>query len=338
MRVQVSVVVLLALAACSGPGERDVAALDAPNYAASDARAEGRGADASPPDESANDSVCTSEDTTDTPCVPDCTGKVCGDDDGCGGNCTWCPPTCGGSVCEGSLCGNLCACNCDGKECGSGGCGGDDECGVCPGGAPCCPNGRCSGDCTDRECGDDGCFGSCGTCGEGGVCFDNTCQSTTWADPETGFVWQTAADAPVLTWEAAIVYCDENAGGLPGAGWRLPNISELRTLIKSCRGTETGGECNVVDVCEACGTTAACLAESTCFDDAVCNACVYGEGAGAIGFYTPPGVDPPFVFAWSSSSYIDVEAFAWVIDFTEGEVSGRAKEETTWAYCVREGP
>jgi cysteine-rich repeat protein len=34
-------------------------------------------------------------------CIPDCTGKVCGDSDGCGGSCTFCS---GNNVCVQGLC------------------------------------------------------------------------------------------------------------------------------------------------------------------------------------------------------------------------------------------
>lgn len=342
MRAPVWVVVLLALAfACSGGTRAEDTRADVPADVASDAAVEGRDSDAPPPDGSATDSVVdTREEATDAPCVPDCTGKVCGDEDGCGGTCTWCPPTCGGSTCEFGYCVALCDCNCDNRECGYGGCeGGPTECGTCPEGVTCCDNGRCGvPDCAGKDCGDDGCGGSCGTCGEGQACYGTACLSTTWADPETGFVWQTAADSPFLNWDAAVAYCAENAGGLPGSGWRLPNVSELRTLIKGCPGTETGGECRVVDVCEPCGTSRACLAEATCFDDAVCRSCAYGEGAGSIGFYTPPTLDPPFLLAWSSSSSTDIEPYAWVVDFTNGEIYGRAKDESSWVQCVRSEP
>ena len=95
-------------------------------------------------------------------CVPDCTGRECGDD-GCGG-------TCGPGCQANALCGDdgLCGCvpDCTGKVCGSDGCGG--SCGACGAGEACNDVGQCAcaPDCSGRECGDDGCGGSCGACPE----------------------------------------------------------------------------------------------------------------------------------------------------------------------------
>ena len=68
-------------------------------------------------------------------CTPSCAGKLCTDDDGCGG-------TCG------------CKSN---EKC-------IEETGVCE----CIPN------CEGRQCGDDGCGGTCGGCAEDEVCIEST--------------------------------------------------------------------------------------------------------------------------------------------------------------------
>ncbi len=109
-------------------------------------------------------------------CVPDCQAKECGDD-GCGGQCGKCPKA--APLCVEGKCEVLCVPDCEGKECGSDGCEGD--CGKCPKAAPFCVDGTCALDCTPdcqgKECGDDGCGGSCGTCsGINGSCHDGTCQ------------------------------------------------------------------------------------------------------------------------------------------------------------------
>ena len=69
--------------------------------------------------------------------IPDCTGKVCGDD-GLGGSCGICPE---GQECsaDGTEC--LCAPSCQDRECGDNGCGG--TCGICPLGKSCQWNGKC---------------------------------------------------------------------------------------------------------------------------------------------------------------------------------------------------
>jgi hypothetical protein len=71
----------------------------------------------------------------------------------------------------------ICQPQCDGKECGPDGCGG--QCGNCPEVAPACDSEgmcqfECTPDCGDKECGSDGCSGDCGEC-EAGECVDGLC-------------------------------------------------------------------------------------------------------------------------------------------------------------------
>jgi hypothetical protein len=81
-------------------------------------------------------------------CTPNCIGKECGPD-GCGGSCGQCPyDYCSsGGQCEDSTCGvcpsplicidgQCCDASCDGKVCGTSGCG--FSCGKCPFDKPLC--------------------------------------------------------------------------------------------------------------------------------------------------------------------------------------------------------
>jgi hypothetical protein len=101
-----------------------------------------------------------------TCCVPDCDGKNCGDD-GCGGECGACAGECVDGVC--------CVPNCFLKECGDDGCGG--VCGLCIGLEDTCAAGQCVcvPDCVDKDCGSDGCGGNCGTCDDGLACSHEVC-------------------------------------------------------------------------------------------------------------------------------------------------------------------
>jgi hypothetical protein len=156
------------------------------------------------------------------PCVPDCDGKVCGDD-GCGGSCgtckfesdapiCWqggcvaipsCTPSCEGKVCGGDGCGGVCG-FCDVMEaCEAGACAplpADESCvercGLAAPSGCLCTEGcglECCADfipaclvckpaCDGKQCGDDGCGGTCGACGVGQVCGD---QDTCIDDPCT---------------------------------------------------------------------------------------------------------------------------------------------------------
>jgi hypothetical protein len=115
-------------------------------------------------------SICNVETHT-CQCLPDCTGKTCGDD-GCGGRCGTCGElaTCvdGACVCmEGAI---FCEEQCRDWTC----CSADD----CPDNSSCDPESHtciCVPDCTGKTCGDDGCGGSCGTCPESQACVDGAC-------------------------------------------------------------------------------------------------------------------------------------------------------------------
>lgn len=107
------------------------------------------------------------------PCVPDCFGKVCGDD-GCGGSCGICGAMT--PFCSGGTCSALCAPDCGGKLCGADGCGG--SCGTCPE-AFLCESGACVPDyahCAAKNvAGCEGC--ACESC----VCAkDPFCCETQW--------------------------------------------------------------------------------------------------------------------------------------------------------------
>jgi len=114
-------------------------------------------------------------------CVPNCQGRVCGDN-GCGNTCG----TCGtGTTCNASgqcVCSNDCTSS-GAKECVDSThyrtCGYYDADGClewsatlsCTAGTTCSGGTcACTPNCTGKSCGDDGCGGSCGTCGIGTTC------------------------------------------------------------------------------------------------------------------------------------------------------------------------
>jgi len=91
-------------------------------------------------------------------------------------------------------------------------------------------------------------------CNEDGTAWAD-CECITysyWDDPATNLTWQdpqkdayTEGDGG-LTQPDAIRYCKELVlGGYND--WRLPNIDELRTLVRGNTPAETGGECPVTE-------------------------------------------------------------------------------------------
>ena len=77
---------------------------------------------------------------------------------------------------------------------------------------------------------------------------DDTFNEGDWKDEATNFFWQIESYPMKLNWFDALKYCE----GLSQKGqhdWRLPSISELRSLIRGCDKTETEGECGITDEC-----------------------------------------------------------------------------------------
>jgi len=85
----------------------------------------------------------------------------------------------GATGCSGGFISSCVSCtpNCEGKECGSNGCGG--SCGSCEAGKTKCVNYECipcTPNCEGKECGSDDCGGSCGSCLSGEECLEGECK------------------------------------------------------------------------------------------------------------------------------------------------------------------
>ena len=134
-------------------------------------------------------------------------------------------------------------------------------------------------------------------------------------DSSSGLTWSAKAST-CYTWQNAVDYCNSySEGGL--SGWHLPTISELRTLIKNCSGTVTGGSCGVTDSCLS----------SSCQDES-CYSCDYYED----GRYSKFGEIGGF---WSSSTSSDSAGSAWVVGFLNGPVDKLHKTYNLYVRCVR---
>ena len=124
-----------------------------------------------------------------------------------------------------------------------------------------------------------------------------------------------------MYWNDAVSYCN-NLTECGYSDWRLPNINELRTLIKNCPGTVTGGSCAVKDP--------DCLSYSSCWSED-CR-CEFRENNG--GYYSKLG-DDDYVYLWSSSVLSDSSDLAWNVHFLNGNVYNSIKSLTNSVRCVR---
>ena len=120
-----------------------------------------------------------------------------------------------------------------------------------------------------------------------------------------------------MNWNLAVDYCN-NLTACGYSDWHLPTISELRTLIKNCSGTVTGGSCGVTDNCLS----------SSCWDEDSCWSCSYDDS----GKYSKLGDTDWF---WSSSTLSDDTGGAWLVDFGLGDVGYGIRSYDHYVRCVR---
>ena len=133
---------------------------------------------------------------------------------------------------------------------------------------------------------------------------------TTWTDLTSGLTWQNPAVSHI-TWKEAVQYCANLS--LNGGGWRLPTISELRSLIRECASTVSLGDCNLDDDCLSewppcynteCHLTVGCLPYSSSDE----------------GCHWPDAMLGKCKTYWSSSVVEESEDNAWCVAFYNGAV------------------
>ena len=119
--------------------------------------------------------------------------------------------------------------------------------------------------------------------------------------------------------------------------WRLPNIDELRTLIKNCPKTETGGECKLSEknnclssehcVFECCKKYEACDVEKC-----ACSGCEENND----GYYSKLG-DDDHVWLWSSSRTTEHDNICerWGVYFGNGKMADCGVASGQYVRCVR---
>ena len=145
-----------------------------------------------------------------------------------------------------------------------------------------------------------------------GPCYDST----------TNLTWSAKADA-IYAWSDSVSYCDGLKEG--GPDWRLPTISELRTLIQKCLFTVTGGSCRVVDTGDS---STSCLSHDSCWTEGDCFSCSADSTEGDSKFGDTG-------WFWSSSVLSDDSNLAWCACFDNGGVSYDTLEFSYSVRCVR---
>ena len=145
-----------------------------------------------------------------------------------------------------------------------------------------------------------------------------------WTDPVAGLQWQRVAPEQRMAVDVAAVYCEENQAGLPGLGWHVPSIDELRTLVRGCPGTEAGG---------ACGVTEQCLDFADCWS-AECWKCPIGEGP-ADGCYRDADLQGDCGATWTVDPVGGQAGRGWFVNFQRGGVHHDILTVESIVRCVR---
>jgi len=158
---------------------------------------------------------------------------------------------------------------------------------------------------------------------------DDTAGETVWTDSTTALTWQNGPAVGSIQYDVtdAQLYCSGLSWGGFG-GWRLPTISELRSLIRGCAATEPGGACGVTDGC----LELRCLAS--------CGGCPHSEGPAPGGFYWPSELsgNADNWWYWSDSAVAPnnlVDDAGWTVDFNLGSVSLALIDYNNAVRCVR---
>lgn len=142
----------------------------------------------------------------------------------------------------------------------------------------------------------------------------------TWTDTANGLTWQFDPPDTAITLTEAEVYCTDV--DLPGEGWRIPTISELRTIVNGCPAIETGGECGVTDGCPS-------YYECYALDE--CNSCEVSKAD----CYLVDDLEA-CVSSWSVTSIPEHGGEVWALDFETARIYDTDSSQNIPVRCVRD--
>ena len=150
-----------------------------------------------------------------------------------------------------------------------------------------------------------------------------------WHDSDNNLCWQSRPWGTMTNYQEACNYCNSlTLGGRED--WKAPTINQLRTLIRDCPVTETGGACAIT------------VAQSS-FDNwtSDCHGCDSMGGPSAEGWYWDPGLAPLAVDAantsfqrfWSTTQLSSIEA--WTVHFGTAEINySNSSQDSLYTRCV----
>ncbi|HOW51369.1 MAG TPA: DUF1566 domain-containing protein [bacterium] len=163
------------------------------------------------------------------------------------------------------------------------------------------------------------------TCTNG--CTGTTCnpeKAATWYDSTSGLTWQNSTMTTTNKSGATTFCADLSLGGY--SDWRLPTISELRSLVRSCTEITRGGACEVYDSCSA---------YTGCWVESDCGSCATGSGPSDTGMYWDADLLDTGSGFWSATVLSDSTAYSWQVNFTTGTLTYGDNATSLSVRCVR---
>jgi len=144
-------------------------------------------------------------------------------------------------------------------------------------------------------------------------------------DPNSNLCWENPYSSLQYTWSDAIAYCEDLVVG-ESDNWRMPTVTELRSLVRGCPVTEVDGSCPI--------------SEDSPFSDNTdeCDGCEEHMGPGNGGCYWDEGlIGDCDVRLWSSSEVTDVIEDVWVFAFGWAIIVTWSQGQDECVRCVRDG-
>ena len=129
----------------------------------------------------------------------------------------------------------------------------------------------------------------------GGLPECSSADITPCIDSSSTYIWS-AMSSETKSWDDAYNYCNSRTEG--GYSWRIPKISELRTLVQNCSSSQADGSCQISEEC--LDYIDECLAG--------CSSCTYDS----TGTYSKFGKGDTL---WSSS--VETNNYMWTLDFKD---------------------
>ncbi|MBO4711923.1 DUF1566 domain-containing protein [bacterium] len=163
--------------------------------------------------------------------------------------------------------------------------------------------------------------------GESGEVPECSNISTTTPCKAGGVIWSSRSGT-AKEWNEADTDCKAWSEGRFTSGWELPQIDDLRNVMRNCSNTEPGGNCRVTNNCAFMGTD---IDGNTCYSNPYCKKIL-----GDHNVCSPSLEHSPFGETgklWSTLTQDDPN-WAWYVSFYNGEISWAPVSDEIYYRCV----